>query len=477
MSFKLPRPSYRQLLVAAFLGVAALLAAAALRGLGTLEQLLAQSRAGADSALRLSTAAERLGEQVTAMERAGRQYVVLADPALKRNYAGHAADAARQVEALRAVLPPALAAEWAQRVDTLQAQLEPGAGDAALVEQFRALGALHLRLAELARRHTEIRNAVLERELEDGRLALGQQLLAAVALALALALGFAWWLARPLQRVERAIQDLGEDGFETPVQIAGPADVRRIGRRLDALRQRLAEAEADKARFLRHVSHDLKTPLAALKEGVSLLEDGTAGPLSDNQREIVRILRDHGTQLQQRIEDLLRWNASAFAAQRVQRRPVELGALIDGCIDEQQLNWRAKGLHIEVLGTPLSAEVDGALLGSAIGNLLSNAIRFSPPGARIHIELRAHGQDLCIDVGDAGPGVPEDERERIFEPFYRGRRQPEDALPGTGIGLSMVAETVRAHGGDVQLLPPSDTDPALARGAHFRIRIPHALPD
>lgn len=477
MSFKLPRPSYRQLLVAAFLGVAALLAAAALRGLGTLEQLLAQSRAGADSALRLSTAAERLGEQVTAMERAGRQYVVLADPALKRNYVGHAADAARQVEALRAVLPPALAAEWAQRVDTLQAQLEPGAGDAALVEQFRALAALHLRLAELARRHTETRNAVLERELEDGRLALGQQLLAAVALALALALGFAWWLARPLQRVERAIQDLGEDGFETPVHIAGPADVRRIGRRLDALRQRLAEAEADKARFLRHVSHDLKPPLAALKEGVSLLEDGTAGPLSDNQREIVRILRDHGTQLQQRIEDLLRWNASAFAAQRVQRRPVELGALIDGCIDEQQLVWRAKGLHIEVRGTPLSAEVDGALLGSAIGNLLSNAIRFSPPGARIHIELRALGQDLCIDVGDAGPGVPEDERGRIFEPFYRGRRQPEDALPGTGIGLSMVAETVRAHGGDVRLLPPSDTDPALARGAHFRIHIPHALPD
>lgn len=476
MSFRLPRPSYRQLLVVAFLGVAALLAAAALRGLGTLEQLLAQSRAGADSALRLSTAAERLGEQVTAMERAGRQYVVLADPALERNYAGHAADAARQVEALRAVLPPALAAEWAQRVDTLQALLEPGAGDAALVEQFRALAALNLRMAELARRHTETHNAMLERELEDGRLALGQQLLAAVALALALALGFAWWLARPLQRVERAIQAL-ENGFETPVHIAGPADVRRIGRRLDALRQRLAEAEADKTRFLRHVSHDLKTPLAALKEGVSLLEDGTAGPLSDNQREIVRILRDHGTQLQQRIEDLLRWNASAFAAQRVQRRSVELGALIDGCIDEQQLNCRAKGLHIEVRGTPLSAEVDGALLGSAIGTLLSNAIRFSPPGARIHIELRALGQDLCIDVGDAGPGVPDDERERIFEPFYRGRRQPEDTLPGTGIGLSMVAETVRAHGGDVQLLPPSDTDPALARGAHFRIRIPHALPD
>ena len=477
MKLRLPRPSYRQLLVLAFLAVAALLAAATLRGLGTLEDLLARSRAGADSALRLSSAAERLGEQVTAMERAGRQYVVLADPALQRNYEDYAADATRQVDVLGAVLPADLPAQWAQRVAALQTQLQPRAADAALVEQFRALGVLHQRMAELARRHTEARNAALERELDEGRLALGQQMLAAVLLALALALAFAWWLARPLQRVERAIQGLGDGGFATPVQIAGPADVRRIGRRLDALRQRLAEAEADKARFLRHVSHDLKTPLAALKEGVSLLDDGTAGPLSDNQREIVRILRDHGTLLQQRIEDLLRWNASAFAAQQLRREPVELGALIQGRIDEQRLNWQARDLRVVVLGTQLTAEIDGQLLGNAIGNLLSNAIRFSPAGTMITVRVAGEGHTLCIDVVDTGPGVPDDEQERIFEPFYRGRRQPDEGLPGTGIGLSMVAETVRAHGGQVRLLPATPGATPSPAGAHFRIEIPHALPD
>jgi two-component system sensor histidine kinase GlrK len=467
---KLPRPSYRQLLVLAFVGVATLLAAATLRGLSTLEQLLAQSRAGAERALRLSSAAERLGEQLTAMERAGRQYVVLGDPALKRNFDGHATDATGLVRQLAPVLPAALERDWAQRVDAVQGQLRAGADDAAVVEDFRALGALHLRMAELARRHTEARSAELERELETGRRALGQQVLVAVAIALALALIFAWWLARPLQRVERAIERLGDPDFGTPVQIRGPADVRRIGRRLDSLRQRLAEAEADKARFLRHVSHDLKTPLAALKEGVSLLEDGTAGPLSADQREIVRILRDHGTLLQQRIEDLLRWNASAFAAQRVQRRPVELGALIQGLIDEQRLNWRAKNLTVDLQGIPRVADVDGALLASAIGNLLSIAVRFSPPGATITIAVRREGHELWIDVADQGPGVPADEHERIFEPFFRGRVQAQDGLPGTGIGLSVVAETVQAHGGRVVLLP-------AAHGAHFRIRIPHALPD
>ncbi|RVT50633.1 HAMP domain-containing protein [Rubrivivax albus] len=461
----------------AFVGVAALLSAATLRGLGTLEQLLTQSRDGAARALQLSTAAERLGEQVTAMERAARQYLVLADPALERNFVAHAAEAQREVGLLSPVLPTALKTQWQDSLAALREQVREGADDTTLVDGFRALAALQQRMSEAARRHTEARNAALQQELEAGRLALGQQLLGTVALALTLALGFAWWLARPLQRVEQAIRGLGEDGLETPVHIRGPSDVQRIARRLDWLRQRLAETEADKARFLRHVSHDLKTPLAALKEGVSLLEDGTAGPLTDNQREIVRILHDHGALLQQRIEDLLRWNASAFAAQHVVRRPVELGALIQGLVDAQQLVWRAKSLRIVVQGVPLTAEVDGDLLGSALGNLLSNAIRFSPPGARVLIDVQRIGSGLRIEVTDAGPGVPADEQARVFEPFFRGRVQPVDGLPGTGIGLSIVAETVRAHGGQVSVLAPESTTAGATPGSRFRIDIPHALSD
>lgn len=466
----MPRPSYRQLLVLAFVLVTALLAGASLRGLFTLERLLAQSRAGAEAALRLSSAAERLGEQVTAMERAARQYLVLGDPALQRNFERAADEAERQVRLLAAVMPPEHAVHWRAQMRTIAAQLTPGTTDRTLVEDFRTLDSLQARMAEQVRRHTEARNAALQSELEAGRLALGRQVLAAVAVALALALAFGWWLARPLQRVEAAILGLGDNPLETRVQIAGPSDVRRIGRRLDWLRQRLAETEADKARFLRHVSHDLKTPLAALREGVALLADGTAGPLSANQREIARILQDNSATLQRRIEDLLRWNASAFAAQRVVRRPVELGALIEGLIAEQQLQWRSRELRVTLAGTPLTAELDADLLGSAIGNLLSNAIRFSPRGATIAIEVRRVAAVLQIDIADAGPGVPAADRARIFEPFYRGSLQPEDGLPGTGIGLSIVAETVRAHGGRVELLP-------TARGARFRIELPHALPD
>ena len=487
------RPSFRQLLLVAFLLVAPLLGGVALRGQLTLERLLERSRAGAERTLQLNGHAERLGETTLTMERAARQYLVLGDATLRQTYERAASEATAHVQALadEAVAPAATQAWQAQRSqidrELREPELAAGNRDRALAAAFRTLGELQQTMSEQLRGVTASRNAALQQELEAGRLALGRQVAASVAFTLLLALALALWLARPLRRVETAIQALGENRLDTRIDIRGPADVRQIGRRLDWLRQRLAGIDADKARFLRHVSHELKTPLAALREGVALLQDGVAGPLSDNQREVARILHDNTAALQRRIEDLLQFNATAFAAQRLVRKPTEMGALLAGLVQEQQLQWQARGvqIHLRCLpegapeGGPLVADVDAALLGSAVSNLLSNAIRYSPPGTTIALTLSQKGDGLCIDVADQGPGVAPAERERIFEPFFRGQQQPADGLPGTGIGLSIVAEAVAAHGGRVQLWPadePSAASPG-APGAHFRIELPHALAD
>lgn len=474
----MPRPSFRQLLLVGFLLVATLLGAVALRSQFTLERLLQQSRAGADRTLQLSGHAERLGEQGLAMERAARQYLVLRDESLAAAYQRAAADAEGHVRALAAAaVTPELVERWnAQRalIERLVAAPPAAVSDRALAQAFRELDALHSRMAEQVRGVTEQRNAELQAELEAGRSAVARLVAVGVVVALLLALVLALWFARPLRRVETAIVALGENRFDERIEIRGPADVRQLGRRLEGLRRRLQTLEADKARFLRHVSHELKTPLAALREGVALLQDGVAGPLSDNQREVARILHDNTAALQSRIEDLLRFNAAAFAAQRLVRRPVEVGALVQRLVQEQQLLWQARGLHVEVSGGSVVAEIDAELLASAIGNLLVNAIRYSPPGATITITLMRDGDGLRIEVADQGPGVPDAERDRIFEPFFRGQLQPDDgALAGTGIGLSIVAETVAAHGGRVTLQPNRPGQP----GAHFRIELPHALAD
>jgi two-component system, NtrC family, sensor histidine kinase GlrK len=275
------------------------------------------------------------------------------------------------------------------------------------------------------------------------------------------------WLTRPLKRLERAIAGLGENRMDHPVDIRGPSDMRSLGRRLEWLRLRLKELDEDKARFLRYTSHELKTPLAALREGVALLEDGVAGPMTPDQHEIARILRHNTATLQNQIEALLRFNAAAFEARRLNRSDTDLRQLLHLLVEEQRLQWQARQLTIELQGEAPVLAVDADKLSAALGNLLSNSIRFSPVGATLFITLSSSPGKVRIDLQDQGPGVAPADRERIFEPFFRGEVQPEDAVRGTGIGLSIVREYVQAHGGRVDLLPDGP-------GAHFRIELPHA---
>jgi two-component system sensor histidine kinase GlrK len=275
--------------------------------------------------------------------------------------------------------------------------------------------------------------------------------------------------------------------------------VRQLGLQLDWLRLRLMELDADKARFLRHVSHELKTPLAALREGVALLEDGVTGPLNERQQEVARILHQNAQTLQQRIEALLRFNAAAFEARQLKRRPVDLHALVSAQIEAQRLQWRGRSLAVRLrMGEPAESsdgsratatavptlQLDEEKIGIAIANLLSNAIRFSPPGGVIDFSFHLRPGWVLLDIGDQGPGIAEPDRARIFEPFYRGQRQPEQqaphALHGSGIGLSIVREYIEAHGGRIKLLDDAalgdEASPGSGKqspGARFRIELPH----
>ncbi|QPF75800.1 HAMP domain-containing protein [Roseateles sp. DAIF2] len=465
------RASFRQLLLIGFLLIAGVLAATALGGLFTLDRLSAQSREAAERAGRLNATLQQLSERSVAMERSARQFLVLEDRALRQRFDEAAADAEKLLQQLQdQPLNAQQAQAWRELMGTIRTRLDQSAParrrDQSLTGLFRELENLTQEIGDAVHRHTEARSLALQQQLEDGRVRLGRQVAGAIGLAALLSLAFGFWLTRPLRRLERAIEGLGENRFDRPVEIEGPSDLRSLGQRLDWLRLRLGELDADKARFLRHVSHELKTPLAALREGVALLEDGVAGALTPDQREIARILRDNTAELQRQIEDLLRFNAAAFEARRLQRRPTELAALIRGLIEAQRLQWQARQLHIELDGGPVLAEVDPDKLGTACANLLSNAIRFSPVGGGIRLHLAQQDGQVRIDIRDEGPGVAPADRARVFEPFYRGERQPADALRGTGVGLSIVQEYIAAHGGQIELLP---TEP----GAHFQIRLPH----
>ncbi|HYP83441.1 sensor histidine kinase [Variovorax sp.] len=465
--------SFRQLLLFAFLLITALLVGVALRSVLQYDALMTQSRDAAASALSLSGAAQSLAERSAAMERAGRQSLVLNDAVLRRRFEDATRDAYGVVQRLvDNGLAPEAADDWRKQSGAIEAlmvgpQETALARESSMAMQFRDLDAQNTQIAQQAQVLIEAQNKALAERIESARIRLMREVLAASALALALALAFGVWLARPFKRLERAIVGLGENRLDEPIDIRGPADVRRVSEQLEWLRLRLTELDADKARFLRHVSHELKTPLAALREGVSLLEDGVTGALNPAQREVTTILQQSTVSLQAQIEALLRFNAAAFEARQLKRERVDLLALIEEQVHAQRLQWQAQGLSVNIDGEDVRLSADPVKLGTAIANLLSNAIRFSERGGTIRFAVSSAPGLVRLDISDAGPGIAQADRERVFEPFFRGERQPEYAVKGSGIGLSIVQEYIAAHGGRVVLL---DDGP----GAHFRIELPRS---
>ncbi|MCB8745375.1 HAMP domain-containing histidine kinase [Rhodoferax sp. U2-2l] len=466
--------SFRQLLVIAFLLIAALLGAASLRALFTLEELTLQSRDGAARSLELGQLAQSLSELSVSMERTSRQSVVLDDRVLRARVAEQAREASTLLASLStAGLSHQRAQQWRAHVQTVN-DLLTGPPETALERErelahsFRELASVNAAVAVQVQKIIQQRNQALEAKLEDSRSRLAQQVTWAIVLAVAMALAFGVWFTVPLKRLENAIVDLGENRLDDAITIRGPVDLAMVGQRLNWLRLRLVELDADKSRFLRHISHELKTPLASLREGVSLLEDSVAGELNREQREIAQILRHNTNVLQGQIEDLLRFNTAAFDARQLKRQTIDLLQLMEAQADAQRLPYRARELTVTVLGQPTLVQLDPDKIGTVLGNLLSNAIRYSPPKGVIRLELSTLPRLVRIDIHDQGVGVAQADRERIFEPFYRGERQPTDVVRGSGIGLSIVYEYIAAHGGRIELLP-------APVGAHFRIELPHVF--
>ncbi|MCA6218257.1 HAMP domain-containing protein [Ideonella sp. B7] len=466
------RTSFRQLLLLAFVLIAAALGAVSLSGLQALQGLMAKSREAAQQAVALNLAVSGLGDRATDMERAARQYLVLGDPALRQRYDVAVRDARSALQPLADFEPTAaLARHWLGAASAIRRQLDnPGLAaperDQALGRSFDQLGEGTRKLTVQVQRSIAERNQAVQDALEAQRARLVRQVAVAIVVVALAALAFGLWLTRPLRQLGRAIQALGQGRMAEPVEIAGPSDLASLGEQLDWLRLRLLESDADKDRFLRHTSHELKTPLAALREGTSLLQEGVGGPLSPGQAEIVGILRHNTAVLQQQIEDLLRYNAAAFDAQRLQRRPTRLRTLVEGVVEAQRLSAQARRITVTVDGGErLELPVDPERLGMALANLMINAIRFTPPGGTIGWRIWREGEQAALEIRDSGPGVPEADREHIFDPFFRGALQPEDQPRGSGIGLSIVREQVAAHGGSVTLQPGPG-------GATFRILLP-----
>ncbi|RIX49558.1 MAG: HAMP domain-containing protein [Rhodocyclales bacterium GT-UBC] len=462
------RVSFRKVMLAGFVLVILVLGGMAVRSWLVVEHFVAQSRHGGELAVQLTASIQEIGEGTVDVERSARQYLVLGDPIVRQRFDENLAQSILALDRLEAlsIKPLAVAlADWRTTAQGLKNGLDGGAQKEDLAPILAHLVQLNSDMKLAAQQWIEMQNGRVLDELENSRLRLGGQLIMALAGALIVALAMGWWLMWPMRHLERAITRLGEKRFDESVVIGGPADLRQLGRRLDWLRQRLAELEADRERMLRHVSHELKTPLTALREGVSLLQEEVPGTLEEAQKEVVEILQHNVIALQRQIESLLSLNSAAFDARQLQFAPVVLPELLDGVVRRRDLHIQARQLRLKVEASQVTVMADAEKLGVILDNLLSNAIDFSPEGGEIRLLARHEKGCLILECADRGTGVAPEDVERIFEPFVQGQRRAPTPRRGSGVGLSIVRELVRAMGGRVGLRPSG-------RGARFYVEIP-----
>ncbi len=495
------RLSFRQSMLAGFLLIALLLGWATVRSWLLVEEFVDRSERVTRAALEVSASVQDIAERTTALERSARQYRVLQDPQILLRVSeqrGLAEAALRRAEAAGAAELAGLARQWREAAAALAAQLEqvkqvqqfeqleqlaqpptaatrlpaarsgipttPLAGDAAaLAAMAEASG----KLDGAGRRWISEQASLIEAALEAKRREFTLFVAATVAGAFIVALAMSWWLARPLAAVQRTIEALGQSRFDEPVLVHGPADLREVGRRLDWLRLRLQALESERERSLRHVSHELKTPLTALREGIDLLREEVVGTLDGTQAEVVGILQHNVMTLQRQLESLLRLNAIAFEARRLHHRPLAIDRLLAGVVQGRELQIQARKLSVECSAPAATCHIDGEKLQVALDNLLSNAIDFSPEGAVIRLEAKLAGERLQVACIDQGTGVAADDVERIFEPFVQGRRAPPAPRQGSGVGLSIVRELMGAMGGSVRVHAGH-----AGGGATFEIELP-----
>ena len=223
-------------------------------------------------------------------------------------------------------------------------------------EKLRDLIGNFVLLRDSARTFSWVGYTLIEREVDEmqdmagyARFTVGWQLLALIPFAILLAFFFSVWIARPIRQIDEAIRNMGQGELFKAISVDGPHDLVYFGERLDWMRRRLLKLEEQKTRFLQHVSHELKTPLTAMREGADLLAEGVAGKLTEEQQRIARILHSNSIQFQRRIEDLLSYSALQAEKAALVKQETNLTKILDAVLHDQNLIIMSKGLKIDLV--------------------------------------------------------------------------------------------------------------------------------
>jgi PAS domain S-box-containing protein len=232
------------------------------------------------------------------------------------------------------------------------------------------------------------------------------------------------------------------------------------------------EAERLKDEFFALVSHELRTPLTSISGYLEILLEEDENPVSDHQRRhFLGVIDRNARRLERLVGDLLFVARLEEGRLRLDPSAVDLNRLAGEAIEVAAPMAEQRGIRLRLACEPIPLfQGDPGRLGQSLDNLLSNALKFTPCGGRVDVRLSRRGDLALIEVRDSGVGIPEAEQGRLFERFFRASTATEQAIPGVGLGLTIVKAIVEGHGGAIVV----ESQEGL--GATFRLELPLAPP-
>jgi signal transduction histidine kinase len=280
-----------------------------------------------------------------------------------------------------------------------------------------------------------------------------------VLLVLVLLLGGGWFVGRmvlrPLAEMSRAAHRIVDGDLDVQIPGSRVREVADVGaaftdmaRDLQTARERQTAMERERTLLITAIAHDLRTPLFALRSRLEGLERGLA-TTPEKVAAYIRVAREKADALERLIADLFAYTRLEYLEQSIQEEDVDVGLLLEEAVESARPQAEVKGMTLTFDGDrePVIVRGDAHLLARAVGNLLDNAVRYTPDAGQIELRRWVSGEDMVIEVADSGPGIAPDDLPHLFEPLYRADDSRNTTTGGVGLGLTIAQRIIRAHGG------------------------------
>lgn len=258
-------------------------------------------------------------------------------------------------------------------------------------------------------------------------------------------------ITTPISLLKKKTKEIGQGNFQGNLNLSSPPELAELAGAFNLMCNKLNELDKMKSDFFSFITHELRTPLSSIKMGMDLLRDGTEGPVTEGQKELLTVIEKESYRLIGLVNSLLDLSKMEAGMMSFHLQPQPIAPLIDQTIKELGPLVDSKKIILEIMvkeGLPI-VKIDSERILQALRNIISNAVKFTPEGGRVKVSARSADHGVEVSIADTGPGIPKENLITIFEKFQQAITDRKLSTQGTGLGLAIAKQIITHHGGKI----------------------------